>query len=146
MKVKAIGTSGRDLSKKSLENFPYHNIEEEFQLNIGDIYTVYGIGMILETIYYLTFDKWGTTPDWTPAELFEIVDNRLPSEWYFKFYGYDDKKMNLVNALWGYKEMALNPDHYVQLIDREGDAVSIFTKRRKEIDQFHDPAITNQNE
>jgi hypothetical protein len=92
MKVKAIGTSGLDLSKKSLGNFPYHNIEEEFQLVIGDIYTVYGVGMILETIYYLTFDKWGNAPFWSPAELFEIVDYRLPSEWYCKFYGYDEKK------------------------------------------------------
>jgi hypothetical protein len=46
--------------------------------------------------------------------------------------------MGLVNALWGYKEMALKPEHYVQLIEREPDALSIFDLRRKEIDRFHD--------
>jgi hypothetical protein len=136
MKVKAIGTSGRDLSITSLNN-QYHNIEEEFQLKIGDIYITYGIGMMLETIYYLTFDKWENVPFWTPAELFEIVDFRLPQEWYFVFYGYAEKRMNVVNALWGYKEMATNRDHYIQLIEREPDAMAIFERRRQEIDHFH---------
>lgn len=138
MKVKAIGASGRDLSKRSLGISPYHHMEEEFQLNIGDTYVVYGISMFLETIQYLTFDKWGNAPFWHPAELFEIVDNRLPPEWYYEFYGYNDKSTDLLlNALWGYKELVLDADHYDQLIEREPDAMSIFDQRRKEIDQFH---------
>jgi hypothetical protein len=133
MKVKAIATYGKDLSKKSLEAF--HHPEEEFQLNIGDIYTIYGINMCLGVIHYLTFDKWGNAPFWTPAELFEIVDNRLPPEWYYKFYGYD--KDISINAVWGYKELVLDPSYYDNLIERRGEAIPIFNKRKSEIDQFH---------
>jgi hypothetical protein len=140
MKVKAIATLGSDLSRKSLEAF--HHPEEEFQLNVGDIYIVYGINIWQGIIHYLTFDKWYNNPFWTPAELFEIIDNRLPSNWYFKFYGYEDNVS--INAVWGYKELALLPEHYDQLIEREGDAIPIFNERRIEIDQFHNSTERTQ--
>lgn len=133
MRVKAIATSGNDLTKKSLEAF--HDRNEQFQLGIGDIYTVYGINIWRGIVHYLTFDKWYNNPFWHPAELFEIVDNRIPPNWYFNFYGYEDHKIDLVNAVWGYKELALSKEYYFQLIDR--DELSIFKQRRKEIDEFH---------
>jgi hypothetical protein len=144
MRVKAIATSGKNLSNKSLEAL--HSNDEEFQLNIGDIYTVYGINVWRGIVHYLTFDKWYNNPFWTPAELFEIVDNRLPPDWHFKFYGYEDKHMDLVNAVFGYKELALNPRHYFELINREGDSSLIFKTRKKEIDAFHNNLINEQIE
>jgi hypothetical protein len=134
MKIKAIANSGKNLSYKYLGAFD--NAESFFPINIGDIYTVYGINIWAGGINYLTFDKWGHYPSWYPAELFEIVDNRLPSEWHFHFYGY--KNNELLNAVLGYKELALNPEHYNQLAEREGLSMYIFNQRKKEIDDFHD--------
>ena len=125
-----MATSGKDLSEKS-----FHNPETDFQLEVGGLYTVYGINMWQGLIHYLTFNKWGKVPFWTPSELFEIVDNRLPPEWYFNYYGYGESIE--VNAVWGYKELALNQTHYYELINREGDSMDIFYERRMEIDQFH---------
>ena len=136
MKVKAIGTSGKDLSRQSLDSF--HNVEEQFGLEVGGIYTVYGINIWRGIVHYLTCDELGYAY-WSPAELFEIVDNRIPPDWYFKFYGYEDNDMDQVNAVWGYKELALDPKHYFELILKEGDFINIFNKKRKrEIDEFHE--------
>ena len=138
MKVKAIATLGRNLSTKSLKAF--HNPEENFQLKVNDIYTVYGINVWGDIVHYLTLDESNTTPSWNPAELFEIIDNKLPTEWYFKFYGYEAKNTDSVYAVWGYKELALDLEHYFQLINIVPAAVAIFNKRKNEIDRFHDTA------
>jgi hypothetical protein len=138
MKVKAIATDGKDLSKYSLRSF--HNPEEYFNLKIGGTYIVYGINLWDRIIHYLTLIEGARNPFWSPAELFEIIDNRLPKEWYFKFYGYEKNShvVSLVNAVWGYKELALSQKHYDELIEREGDALDIFRMRQKEIDKFHE--------
>ena len=62
MKVKATATSGKDLSEKSLEAF--HNPEEDFQLNIGEIYTVYGISLWEGLVHYLAVDPQIDRPYW----------------------------------------------------------------------------------
>jgi hypothetical protein len=135
MRVKAIATWGKDLSRKSLESL--HHPEENFQLKMYDIYTVYGINVWRDVIHYFTFDENNTTPSWHPADLFEIIDYRLPPEWYFRFYGYENRRNDLVYAVWGYKELALNPEHYFQLIEVIPEAINLFNKRKLEIDKFH---------
>ena len=136
MKVRAKATYGKDLSKEALKNL-YHP-DNNFQLNIGDSYSVYGINIQSQIVHYLTFDKWGNSPFWNPAELFDIVDSRLPPNWYFMFYGNGERDIETVSAVWGYKEIALSRIHYRELILREGKAMDIFRERKKEIDQFHD--------
>jgi hypothetical protein len=138
MIVKAIGTDGKDLSKKSLEAF--HNVEEYFNLKIGGTYNVYGINLWGGILHFLTLIEDNRYPFWNPAELFEIIDNRLPSEWFFRFYGYERNAhiISSLNAVWGYKELALNPKHYSDLIERERGALDIFRKRQKEIELFHE--------
>jgi hypothetical protein len=139
MRVRVVANSGKSLSRESLK---IHFITEDYQdiLRIGDVYTVYGISMWEGAIHYLTAGKFSDDPSydptWCPAELFEIADNRLPPEWYFRFYGYGPDAQG-INAVWGYKELALSLEHYQQLVLREGLSHMIFTKRRKEIDQFH---------
>jgi hypothetical protein len=136
MRVRAVFTSGSKLSIKTLENL--HNQETDFQLEIGAIYTVFGINTWYQAVHYLTYDKWMNGPFWHPAELFEIVDNHLPPNWYYRFYGYDDESMDMVNTVCGYKELALNPKHYFDLIERNDDAMNLFRMRSREIEDFHD--------
>lgn len=114
----------------------FHNVEEDFQLAIGEIYAVYGICMWSGIIHYLTFDKWHNNPFWMPAELFEVIDSRLPSDWHYAFYGYEGDIS--INAVWGYRELASSPAHYDQLIDRAREALLVFFERKRTVDQFHD--------
>jgi hypothetical protein len=138
MKVKAIATEGKYLSKKALDSF--HNPEEYFDLNLGEFYVVYGINIWDGLIHYLIYVTSHLGPYWTPSELFTIIDNRLPPEWFFRFYGYEKHAhpISLVNAVWGYNEIALDPVHYEGLIEREHNALDIFWKRKKEIDKYHE--------
>lgn len=135
MKVRCIANTGKELSAKSIEAGQLRT--SEFQLNIGDIYTVYGIALWNGLLVYLTMDKHYTFPFWHPVELFEGVDNALPSKWYHKFYGNTDGYSGdyFINALWGYKELVLEEGHYNDLIERKGAAVRIFLKRKQEMDE-----------
>jgi len=94
-----------------------------------------------EAIEYLISKGPSEKPFWYPAEIFEVVDPLLPIQWYFCFKGYDteDKtRRDLLSAIWGYEEMALNPNHFVDLIEREPEALEIFFKQKKEIDEYEE--------
>lgn len=134
VKVKCTANTGKDLSSKSIEAGDL--IATEYDLKIGDVYTVYGISLWKGALQYLTMDKYYTLPFWFPSELFEIVDHMLPFEWYHKFFGYRDEYF--LNAIWGYKELVFDEKHYSGLIDRNDEAVCVFLKRKKEIEEFND--------
>jgi hypothetical protein len=109
-----------------------HFVITEFPLEIGEIYIVYGIDLWRGTIHYLTTNKFNMNPSWYPAELFEIIDNLLPLEWYYEFYTYE----NDISAIWGYKELVLNKEHKDSLLERDNKAISIFLTRKQEIDEL----------
>ena len=85
-------------------------------------------------MHYLVVEEDGN-PFWFPAELFVVEDTSLPKEMHYKYFGLQDKRG--VIAFWGYKEMVLDDQHYVDLIEGESKAIEIFLKRKKEIDQMY---------
>lgn len=95
---------------------------------------VYAIRIIKGFLHYLTLDKYATLPFWSPAPLFDIFDNTLPLEWYYNFFGYGEQ--HYITAIWGYKEMVFDEAHHDALIEREDEAIRIFLKRKKEIDEY----------
>jgi len=125
---------GKDLPLRTLEvgDLP----STEYQLRIGDEYVVYSISIWNGAIYYLTKDKYMTLPSWYPADLFTVIDNLLPLEWYFSYHGF--KENWKLNAIWGYKEIALDEKHYEGLIEREDTAIRIFLKRKQEIEELYE--------
>ena len=42
----------------------------------------------VNVLHFLLFTTEEMLPSWLPADLFEVVDQRLPYEWYFRFKGY----------------------------------------------------------
>lgn len=132
MKVKCIANSGHNLSTKALQ--AGHLKTTDFQLNIGEESSVYGISIWKGIIHYLTFDNHNTLPFWNPADLFVVTEPLLPLEWYFQYYGEQDN--NNLSAIWGYKELVEGTNHYTSLIEREDKAIQIFLNRKKEIDEF----------
>ncbi|UTR15006.1 phosphoribosylaminoimidazole synthetase [Salipaludibacillus sp. LMS25] len=132
MKVRCLSNNGRGLTKKALSIG--NSIETQYSLENDKIYTVYGINVWDEVMHYLVLGKDENFPSWYPAELFEVVENVLPYEWYFNYYGEDS--VTGVLAIWGYKELVLDTNHYIELIEREKNELNIFLKRKQEIDEF----------
>jgi hypothetical protein len=133
MRVKVIATSKLYILDHTLKP-RFKPFQEQYQLDIGDVYTVYGITLTNQELIYLTMDKWNTNPFWHPADVFEIVDNRLPPDWYFYYLGFEEGKVG--RAIWGFKEFE-SEDFYQDLFEREKEVIQIFDKRRKEINEFH---------
>jgi len=101
---------------------------------INEIYTVYGIHVYENKISYLLVTGADWQPMWYYAELFEIIDNLFPIEWYFNFWGYESQ----VSAIWGFKELVNKDNFHDDLLEREPYAIEIFLKRKKEIDEYHE--------
>lgn len=106
-------------------------------LEVGKIYAVYGISIWMDGLNYLLdiplAGTGKTYPKWLNVEYFEIVDSSLPNNMHFRYFGESDKRG--VNALWGYEELIFDYDHYAGLIEVDKSALSIFAKRKQEIDQ-----------
>jgi hypothetical protein len=104
----------------------------EFHMRRDTIYTVYGISMWKYVLHYLLLPDNISLPDWYPADLFEVVDGRIPPNWYF--HHLMDNDPSEIKFELGYREMAQSANHYVDLIERETDAVRVFLARKEEIE------------
>lgn len=131
MKVKCRANTGEGLMPLTISNSG-DTAETQYPLKIGEIYTVYGQGILRNVLKYLIIGTYENLPSWYPAELFEVEDSQIYIEWYYKH----DKEF-VASALWGYHEMVNDKNHYVDLIEREDQAIHIFLKRKKEIDEFN---------
>jgi len=111
MKVKCIGNRGSDLPTDII---PVHGTEQtEFGLEIGSVYTVYGMSIWKHTLNYLILAPDNPHPGFFPAELFEVIQPSLPRNWYFKHYRHHENPwIRSLLALWGYRELIEDEDHY----------------------------------
>ncbi|CDN45759.1 MULTISPECIES: hypothetical protein [Paenibacillus] len=132
MKVRCIANTGDKLSIKTKELG--NSDQTRYSVKIDEQYTVYGQHIYKGVLSYLLLGTFENLPSWYPAELFEVTDTLLPLEWYFQFYGNE----NSISAIWGYKELVAIDSHHDDLIEREDEAVRIFLKRKKEIDEFNE--------
>ncbi len=130
MKVACIANTGDKLLARTKE---LGNTDEtKYPVKIGEIYTVYGQHLYKGVLSYLLLGTYENLPSWYPVELFEVTNSLLPFEWYYKYFGNE----NNVGAIWGYKELVLLDSHHDDLIEREDEAIRVFLKRKKEIDEF----------
>lgn len=97
--------------------------------SMGQTYSVYGVIMYENSLKYLLFDAYGM-PNWYPAEIFAVIDSRMPANWHFAFYGSD----NSLTAIWGYEELVISETHYDELCEQEPTALSLFNRRKLEMD------------
>lgn len=105
----------------------------DLHLKVGEIYGVYGISIWRNVLHYLLFSTDEMSPSWLPADLFEIVDLRIPFDWYFRYLG--ENAPNELKILIGYKELVAEDQHYINLIELDRGAIRIFLDRKKEIDE-----------
>ncbi|OGX79262.1 MULTISPECIES: hypothetical protein [unclassified Exiguobacterium] len=124
MKVKCKEVTGVNLLPNTIKLG--YSIEADFELKINDTYIVYGMSLWGGSLQYL-IQVNDYNPSWFPAELFTVEKHKIPENWSFDF-----PLINNVNAIWGYKELVDGSNHYDDLLEREGEALRIFEKRKKE--------------
>jgi len=103
-------------------------------LEVGKIYTVYGISIWMNGLNYLIDVSLDgkPCPEWLNVEYFDVVDSVLPNNFHFHYFGSSDERG--LSAIWGYEELIDDYDHYAALIEMEESAMAIFARRKQEID------------
>lgn len=107
-------------------------MESEFDILIDRSYVVYGMCLRRHVLAYLIDPEGTGRPNWYPVNLFEIEDNRTPSLWRFSFT--PENQSHGVPAIWGYEELVNSTEHFDGLVERDALAISVFARRREEID------------
>ena len=140
MKIRCIYNTGEGL--RPYENKPLKKHEfgkygsteyTEFGLQIGKDYLVMGILFGKGTLDYLIDD--GGYISAYPCPLFEIIDNKLPLNWFFKSFKSTDKAYPQREAVLGYYELVFDDTHYDKLVDVEEKACRIYFKRKIELEK-----------
>jgi hypothetical protein len=133
IKVKCISNEGKDLSETA--GYPIDYVS--MSLIVENEYVVYSIGVWDDYLYYLLkpdhhYDTdLSNDPVWYPNEWFEIIDHKIPQDWYFNHID-GEEKMSLIL---GYKEIALDHEHHKGIMDRNPKDLKVFYLRKKEIDR-----------
>jgi hypothetical protein len=136
MKVKCIANAGESLSQKTID-MDYKK-DFKFSVDIGTIYNVYGMFMWGGSLDYLLSSNDGK-PSWFPAELFEVIDHLSPIIWFFNFERYKNYEgSDTQRAIYGYKELVADGQHYIDLENGEPKALEIFNKRKRQIDEWQE--------
>lgn len=140
MKVRCVNNTGealrayedKFLRKDELGKFGSTGYTE-FGLTIGDEFIVMGMLLGNGTLSYLIND--GRVIGSYPYALFEVIDNKLPTSWFFKSLKNTDENYPYQEAVWGYYELVFNNRHYEQLIDFEEEAHRTYFKRKIELEK-----------
>ncbi len=130
MKVKCLCNTGEGLFVTT-KKYSGDTDETKYPLKVNEVYTVYGQGILNGILYYLIIGTYEDLPSWYPAELFLVIDKIINVDWYYRF-----NSSHIATALWGYYELIYDDMHYENLIMRDHKAVSVFLKRKVEMDTY----------
>ena len=137
MKIKCITNKVSSLPQVIKEN--YSISYENFFVSEGEEYTVYAISIHLGYVWYYLGVKYLDYPDFFPATLFEVTDNRLSRYWVIGVYeinGYLLPKL-------AFPKWIDQMDFYSNLVDGEDMEVNIFKKYKNLMElEFPNPLVT----
>ena len=122
MKVECVITDGALLPKRYISLG--YAAETVIALKRGQIYEVYGTSIWHSIVSVLVVDK-DDFPTWYPAEVFKVVDDTVPGNWFFKYYS--DNEFG-VQAVWGPECLVKDDGFYDALNEREPSALHTFRK------------------
>jgi hypothetical protein len=81
---------------------------------------------------YLLVDE-NNRPCWFPYQLFELITNELPANWFVKINIGNDY-VDYQNVI-GFDELCNNEDFFNQLLERDEEAMRIYFKRKLELEK-----------
>lgn len=133
MKVKCLHNSGKDLlchldiPRLTSEHTHYGELE------IGKEYLVMGLILFNDHLGYLIDDEVISV---CPYQLFEIIDSKLPNNWYFNNLMPGDTAYPYVKSIWGFHEMCFEKNFYEKLIvEMEEEAYRVYFKKKMELER-----------
>jgi len=91
-------------------------------LKVGRIYEVYGISVWRSIVTFLVAEE-EDFPTWYPAEVFKLVEDTVPNNWFFKYY--PDNEFG-VQAVWGPERLVKEDGFYDALNDRDPSVLHLF--------------------
>jgi|SRR5690606_8338070 len=102
----------------------------DFGLELGKEYLVMGLLTFKQSndLYYLIDE--GGRPSWFPNQIFEVLSNNLPYNWYMKI-NIDDDYVDYRNLI-GFSELCNEQDFFNQLLERDEEAMRIYFRRKIE--------------
>lgn len=142
MKIRCIYNTGEalrpyeneSLSKNEFGRFGVSGNSEFNEIKIGAEYLVMGI-IIFETYQaYLIDDNGFITA--CPCQLFEVIDNKLNSNWNFRLIDKDEDIYPFVQSIFGYPELCSDKKAYENLIiEMEEEYQQIYFRYKKELEK-----------
>ena len=141
MKVKCIYNTGKALriyetkSLKQLEfgKFGSSEYTEYNGISVGKQYLVMGMIMFESSISYLIDDN-GLIFVY-PCQLFEVLENKFPSDWYFRLIEKDEEIYPYIQAICGYYELCFDKISYQNIIiDKDEGYYALYFKRKAEFE------------
>jgi hypothetical protein len=143
MKLRCKANSGRALIKSNIKPEGYYTLKTKFYITVDREYVVYAISTINNTTWFaITDDDYyaGSYPMWKPAELFEIVEHKIPREFIFGVYTNGGEDMS-VRPIISFPEWVNDREFYTKLVDGDKKTLEVFEKHKHVLDLEHDKYI-----
>jgi hypothetical protein len=123
----------KSLEKDMLGRFGATGYSQYNELDIGKEYLVMGL-IIFETYQAYLIDDNGFISA-CPCQLFEVIDNRIASNWNFRLIEKSEDIYPFVQAILGYYELCFDKKSYENLIiEKDEEAQRIYFRRKIEIE------------
>lgn len=142
MKIRCIYNTGVSLRPYEYETitdkevFGRFGVSEmaEYGIEIGKEYLVMGLITFQTYQAYLIDDNGFISA--CPCQLFEVVDNKVNSNWHFRLIEKDEDIYPFVQAILGYPELCSDKKAYENLIvEMEQDTQRIYFRRKIELEK-----------
>ena len=141
MKIRCLHNTGealRSYEHKSLEKdilgrFGATGYSEYGELDIGKEYLVMGI-IIFETYQAYLIDDSGLISA-CPCQLFEVIDEKVNSNWHFRLIEKEENIYPFVQAIFGYYELCFDRKSYENLIvEKDEKTQRVYFRRKVELE------------
>ena len=142
MKIRCVYNTGealrsfedKTLQKAELGKFGATSYSEYNELDIGKEYLVMGI-IIFETYQGYLIDDNGFISA-CPCQLFEVIDDKVNSNWHFRLIEKDEDIYPFVQSVLGYYELCFDKRSYENLIvEKDEEAQRIYFRRKIELEK-----------
>lgn len=144
MKIRCINNTG-----EALRPYEYQSLEKDILGRFGATgYTAYGDGgltiaeeyLVMGIIIFETYQgyliDYGGFPSVIPCQLFEVIDDKVNSNWCFRLVEKEEDIYPFVQAIFGYPELCSDKKAYENLIvEMEEDTQRIYFRRKIELEK-----------
>ena len=102
------------------------------------------IGLLLTNNQFWFLIDENSKPNFYPLQLFTITDILIPPNWNFKVYDECDGVYPFnKSAIWGYKELCVDLNHYEEIINRIPKALNLYFNEKIKVLKYYENNINN---